>query len=116
MFSLTKAGMPEQPNCCLTCGGTPSNDDGTQKPAIYADGVDVDWGNSVYICWDCGELIADLMGRATRGGFDDLTEKYEELKAQHEELLEEHEKQEALIEKIREGSAAQKTLKTKAAA
>lgn len=115
MFQLTD-GMPLQPNVCLTCGGTPTNDDGTPKKAIFAEGVDVDWGNSVYICWECSELIADLVGRATRSGFDALEARHEALLEAHAELEVAHERQEALIDKIREGSAAQKTLKASAAA
>lgn len=115
MFQLT-TGMPLQPNVCLTCGATPTNDDGTYKQAVFAEGIDVNWGDSVYICWECSELIADLVGRATRRGFDELTAKYETLLEAHAELEAEHERQEALVEKIREGSAAQKTLKSSAAA
>lgn len=109
-------GMALQPNVCTLCGSNPNNDDGTAKKAIFAEGVDIDWGNSVYICWECGELIADLMGRATRRGFDELELKHEALLTAHAELEEAHERQEALVEKIREGSAAQKTLKSAAAA
>ena len=115
MFKVT-VGMPEQPNACVHCGACPSNDDGTYKQAIFSDGVDIDWGNSVYTCWDCAELIADLVGRATRGGFDELTAKYEALLEAHAELEINYERQEALIDKIRQGAAATKTLREKSAA
>jgi|SRR5450755_2614311 len=108
-------GMPLQPCTCLLCGTTPMEDDGTLKRAIFAEGVDVDWGNSVYICWECGELIADLVGRVTRFGFDALTEKYEALKEVHADLVTRHEQQEVLVDKIREGGAAQRALKKKPA-
>lgn len=110
------SAMTEQPNCCTLCGSTPTDNDGQLKPAIFASGVDVDWGNAVYICWECGEIISDLMGRATRFGFDELEGKYNALKAEHDELLEEYETQEGLLDKIREGNTAQKTIRAKARA
>lgn len=108
-------GMPLQPYTCLTCGQGPTDNDGNVQKVIFAEGVDIDWGNSVYICYECGELMADLMGRATRWGFDELTQKYEKVKAEYDELLDEHEKQEVLLDKIREGNAAQKQIRSKAA-
>jgi hypothetical protein len=102
--------MDLQPGCCAHCGQTPTNDDGTYKEALFTEGVDIDWGNALYTCWDCGEIIADLMGRATRGGFDDMQKELEALKVQYEALLERHEEQQVLVDKVREGVTAKKEL------
>lgn len=114
-FSLT-TGMPEQPNTCLTCGCNPTNPDGSQMQAVFAEGVDIDWGNSVYICWECANLIADLMGRVPRAFSDKTEEELDELHKEHSELVEQHAQLQALVDKIREGGAAQRTIRAGAAA
>lgn len=115
MFTLTH-GMPLQPNTCLTCGCNPTNPDGSQMEAVFAEGVDVDWGNSVYICMECANLIADLVSRVPREFSDKTEAELDDLRREHSELLEKFEAQEALIQKIRDGGSAQKTLReTKAA-
>lgn len=106
-------GMPLLPHTCILCGQGPTDNEGNQQTVIFAEGVDVDWGNSVYICGECGEIIADLMGRVTREGFDHLTDSFETLQVAHADLLVEHEQQEELLDKIREGSAAQRTVRSK---
>ena len=104
-------GMPEQPYTCACCGQGPTTNEGEIKKVIWAEGVDIDWGNSLYICWDCAELVSDLCGRVTREGFDRLEKELEELRERHVALLEKYEEQEGLLDKIREGSRAQKRIK-----
>lgn len=107
-------GMPLQPSCCTLCGGNPIDEStGEQIKAIYASGVDIDWGNSVYICWECGHLIADLVGRSTKEGFDKLLEENDEWREKYEKLLELYEADQALVAKIREGSSAIKQVREK---
>jgi hypothetical protein len=107
--------MSEVPNCCVVCGGNPVDFEGTQRQALWAEGVDIDWGGSLYLCWECGEIVADLMGRATREGFDKLTQKYEALQEEHTALVEEHEEQQKEIDKIREGVAASRRIRERTA-
>ncbi|MDE2107004.1 MAG: hypothetical protein KGL39_57890 [Patescibacteria group bacterium] len=104
-------GMPEPPNACVVCGSNPNGDDGLPCDAIFAPGVDIDWGGSLYICWECGNIIANLVGRTTREGYDKLETKYFQLKEKYEELERAHEKAEVLLNKIREGARAQREVK-----
>jgi hypothetical protein len=100
-------GMELTPQACVLCGNNPIDENtGEQQDAVFAPGVDVDWGSSVYICKSCGELIADLFGRVTKEGFDRLTTKYEKLKGEHEKLQDQHERAKALLDRIRDGRAA----------
>lgn len=109
-------GMPLPPYTCVSCGQGPTDNEGHTQTCIFAEGVDIDWGNSVYICYDCTHLIADLAGRVTKEGFDRLTAAFEELTEKHDNLLEQHGEQEELLDKIREGSAAQKKIRQKVTA
>lgn len=104
-------GMEHPPQACAACGGNPADYEGRQQDAYWAEGVDIDWGAMLYICSECADVIADLHGRVTREGFDNLQEKYEALLKEHEELKAEHEEQGELVRQVREGAAARKRLK-----
>jgi hypothetical protein len=49
---------------CTACGQVPKDDDGP-LPAYNAVGVDVDWGNHLFICATCAGILAELHGCAT---------------------------------------------------
>jgi len=103
--------MELSPYTCLLCSTNPVDDDGNPKKSIFAEGVDVDWGNSVYICEECGDLIVDLMGRSTKEGFDRVTAQRDDLREKYNALLTDYEEQQELVDKIREGSEAIKKVK-----
>jgi hypothetical protein len=107
--------MPDQPQCCAGCGGNPVDFEGYQRQALWCEGVDIDWGNMLYLCWECGEVIADLVGRATRGGFDELEAKHNALLEEHARLEREHEELMETVETIRSGAAARRKLKAASA-
>jgi NAD(P)H-nitrite reductase large subunit len=104
-------GMEQQPNCCTICGCNPT-EEGKAKKAIFASGVDVDWGNALYICMECAELIADLIDREPRRSFDTLQEKYDALVEEHLELQTVHEHDEELLNQIRKGTKAQREIRS----
>lgn len=105
-------GMELPPQACVLCANNPVDEiTGEQMPVIFAPGVDVDWGGSVYICWSCTNIIADLAGRVTTAGFDALTEKHDALVTEHEALEEKYEKDTKLVRQIRDGQAAVKSVK-----
>lgn len=105
-------GMELSPNACVLCGSNPGDENtGEPKKAIFAEGVDIDWGNSVYICWECGNVIADIVGRSTKEGFDKLEADNEELQEKYDELLERYEADHELVERIRSGNDAIKKVK-----
>ena len=55
--------MRLKPYCCAACGSTP-RDDGTgeQLKAAFREAVDINWGDSLYICSSCGRVIGELFG------------------------------------------------------
>jgi hypothetical protein len=108
-------GMAEIPNCCTACGGNSADFEGNQQQALWAEGVDIDWGGNLYLCWECGNIIASLVGRTTKEGFDALTQKYEALLEAHAELEREHEETQAEVDRIREGVAARRRIRERAA-
>lgn len=105
-------GMELIPHACVLCANNPVDEQtGEQQEHIFAPGVDVNWGDSVYICNSCGQIIADLLGRSTLAGFDKLTEKYETLLVNFDDLTEKHDRAKAFIERIKDGNKAVKDVK-----
>lgn len=105
-------GMKLTPQACVLCANNPVDEiTGEQQYAIFAPGVDVNWGNSVYICMSCANIIADLIDRSTQEGFDKLKKENEELTEELEELKTQHERAKKLLEKVAEGRKAEKEVK-----
>lgn len=105
-------GMELIPHACVLCANNPADENtGEQLPAIFAPGVDVDWGSSVYICYSCAGIIADLIDRP-----DGIAEKYMALEKKHKQLKADHDKAKDLLDRIAEGRAAVKQAKQEARA
>jgi hypothetical protein len=110
-------GMPEIPHVCAICAGNPYDEaTGEQRQAIFAEGVDIDFGGALYICMDCAHLIANLIDRVPQEGYDRLQTKYENLYEEHEALKIEHEELKEIVDQIRSGAAASRRLKERASA
>ncbi len=110
-------GMPDTPNACAICGGNAYDEvKGEQQDAIWAEGIDIDWGNSLYICLECAHIIANLIDRATQKGFDKVVAERDGLKAELEVLQEKYDEAQGFLDKIREGAAARKKLTERVAA
>lgn len=101
-------GMPEQPYACVHCGNNPADQHGHQTKAIWSSGVDIDWGNSVYTCWDCAELMADLIDREPRASYEKVAKELEALKEDFEIVEANLAQAEEDLEKIRAGAEARK--------
>lgn len=105
-------GMPLNPCACVCCGGNPVDENtGEAFENVFVPGVDINWGDSVYICHACCEIIADLKGRVTREGFDKLEVRNQKLQDKYDRLATEHEKAESLLSRITEGKNAVKEAK-----
>lgn len=110
-------GMPDTPGVCALCAGNPIDEiTNEQQQAIFAEGVDIDWGNSLYICLSCAHIIANLIDRATQEGFDKLAAEREDLKEQLDNLQAEYDEMKEVVATIRAGAAASKKLREKTTA
>lgn len=51
------------PGDCFICSCRPVDEKGELYEFVYVEGMDINWGETPYICWDCAGIIADLIGR-----------------------------------------------------
>ena len=103
--------MTKPPGRCGICNTTPM-ENGKPLPAIDTN-VDVDWGNNLYICAECINVIADLAGRVDEADHQELVSKHDELKLSHKTLRRRFKEQEEQMEKILKGRQAETKVKKK---
>lgn len=103
-------GMPLEPHACVCCAKGPMVD-GEIREHIFAEAVDINWGDSVYICPDCVRVMAELYGFRTPEDVKELTDRIAVL----EEMEEAHEKLKKRVGKMLEGARAKKEVKQDAA-
>lgn len=105
-------GMELTPQACCLCANNPVDEaTGEQQPAIFAPGVDFNWGDSAYICWSCVGIIADLADRVPIEKYKKVLEAHKRLKDKYEALQEAHAESEAYLDRIRDGAAAAKQIR-----
>lgn len=83
--------MTNSPGQCTLCGNVPMDETKeikTPLPAIHAVGVDVNWGDDLYICWTCAGVVADLIDRPSTERWSRVRAAAKTHKSQNEELAE----------------------------
>lgn len=102
--------MSESPGTCAACGSQPSDEEGNPKPAIEAVGVDVDWGNSLYLCEECVFVAGELLGMVTKDKAEILTSRNKFLEKQNKKLQKKIEKISTKAKALIAGKKAEKEL------
>src|SRR4051812_29773187 len=97
-------GMPLQPHNCVCCGKGPRDENGDIRENVFAEAIDINWGDSVYICPECGIVIGGLYGMLREDEFEELTNRLEEL----EGIEEKYDQLNERVRRILEGNKARK--------
>jgi hypothetical protein len=115
---MTKKGNWEQVEhmfgqspVCTACGQAPRDVDGNLLPAYNAVGVDVDWGNHLFLCARCAEIVAELHGCSTAEETFRASKQLKLKDQQISELETKLAKQQELIDRVTAGAKARKELK-----
>lgn len=103
-------GMPMTPHACAGCGNNPRDEDNEPVANAFAEGVDIDWGGSLYICRDCVRVLAELYGYIVPREAEELRARVEELEEVESAFEEYRNKVKVLIN----GNKAKKELKNSA--
>jgi hypothetical protein len=106
--------MTQSPATCLLCHNSPvdeTREDRRPLPAIFAPGLDVNWGESVYICAGCAGLMADLMDRPSRAEVEKIEGRRDFLEKRVKKISGELAKKTSQLERIIAGKRAVKEAK-----
>lgn len=102
--------MRKAPGRCGICNTTPNDTEGRPLPAIDTN-VDVDWGNNLYICDECADVICDLKGRVDKDTHDKLQCAYEELEKAQSRLRDKYKTLETRFQAVIAGKKAERAHK-----
>jgi len=100
-------GMKLKPYCCVACGSTPQGEDGPE-PAYFCEAVDINWGDSLYLCYSCARIVGQLRGLVDVEEFHELDVKYTKLKTDYEEMMTRYEELEGRVARMLDGAKARK--------
>jgi hypothetical protein len=100
---------------CTACSQAPRDEHDNFRPAYNADGVDVDWGNHLFICGACMDVLVELHGSMRVDDADKMRRKLELTEEQLEATELQLAQQEERINSMLSGAQARKDLKTRKA-
>jgi hypothetical protein len=81
------------------------------EEAYFREGLDVNWGDSVFLCKSCVWVLGQLAGFLDPEQVDDLARKHRDLEEELAEITEERNKLRGQVRRILDGSKAMKEVK-----
>src|SRR3954464_9236937 len=81
--------MHLKPYRCIACGSTPRDTTHPNRPnlqAYFAEGIDVNFGDSVFLCDDCVRVLGQLRGMVDVDVHEKVKKELKDLKVKFEEL------------------------------
>lgn len=103
--------MRLQPYKCIACGSTPRDDSVEGKPnleAYFCEGVDYDWGKSLYLCGNCVRVLGQLRGMIDVAEAEKLKTKLKAKQEAFTELQGDHEELQTRVARMLDGVRAKK--------
>jgi hypothetical protein len=108
--------MSEQPGTCFHCGGSPTVDDEIQHPIIEFQGIDINWGDTPYLCAECVGILCDLVGRVTVKEHEDVVGERDQLSEKLQGEQEAHQALQERVNRMLDGAKARREAKEAAVA
>jgi outer membrane murein-binding lipoprotein Lpp len=99
--------MKLTPYRCVACGNT-GEQKGGPPTAYFAEGADINWGDSLYLCESCVNVLGQLAGMVSEEQHDLVKTRLEHLQAKYEELTQEHDRQNERVDRMLDGVKAKK--------
>lgn len=93
---------------CAFCGCTPRDEEDNLLPGVTAEGVDINWGDNLYMCQPCVKVAGQLIGMEEAEVVERMGKQLDFRNHQVEKLQAENEKLEKRIGKMLDGSREMK--------
>lgn len=103
--------MSEQPGTCMACGNSGLVDGEIQHPIVEMQGIDINWGDTPYLCAECVNVVCDLAERVTQKDHEDVIAERDHLSEQLTQLQEEHQSLQNRVTRMLDGRKAIKEQK-----
>lgn len=98
------------PGHCGLCRGTPVDHDGNVEPCIDT-GVDVNWGEQLYICGNCAVIVGILGGCEDKDVANKIRADLDQAEKTVEEVTGERDVLQARIDRMIDGARARREAK-----
>jgi hypothetical protein len=106
---IKTSGMKLKPYNCAACGSTPQKEDGSgPEDAVFREGVDINWGDSLYLCKTCVRIVGELMGMAEPHEVSELKRKLKDSEDENESLTEDLNTLQSRVDRMLDGARAKK--------
>lgn len=102
LLRLGPASLP--PGDCFICSSRPVDEHGEPYEFVYPEGMDINWGETPYICRDCCGIIADLIGRPDEEKIKAAVRGARLQKKHNEKLVDQNEELTKLMKGLLEGA------------
>lgn len=106
-----RPAMHLKPYRCIACGSTPRDTAHPNRPQLqcyFAEGIDVNYGDSVFLCEECVKVLGQLRGMVDVEDHEKLKNSYDLLLGKYEQLEDDFEEQESRINRMLDGVKAKK--------
>lgn len=94
--------MNQAPSQCVCCGGNPYKD-GKAQEAFDLD-TDINWGDHGFICIECANVMADLLGRVDKETHDAVNKELQRSEKENARLLRINSKRNRELKTVRDAS------------
>lgn len=99
--------MKENPGTCFHCGGSGVE----QDHIIEFQGIDINWGDTPYLCGECIEILCTIVGRVSEDEHKEVVAERDALSDQLTALGEQHEELKGRVKKMLDGARAKRDIK-----
>ena len=110
MMSLVR-GMPLQPHACINCGSLGEMEDDGPPMSVFCEGVDVNWGDSVYLCVGCAQIAGKLVGLIDGSRQEDQERALRKITVERDALIASNEDLADKLDKIVQGRRTTKEVR-----
>jgi hypothetical protein len=103
--------MHLKPYRCIACGSTPRDTTQPDRPnlqAYFREGVDVNFGDSVFLCEECVKVLGQLRGMVDVSVHEKLIRELNRISSERDQIQEELEATQDRIERMLDGVRAKK--------
>lgn len=110
-----RPAMHLKPYRCIACGSTPRDTAHPNRPQLqcyFAEGIDVNFGDSVFLCEECVKVLGQLRGMVDVEEHEKVVKKRDELVKELRELKMAYDEQEGRIDRMLDGVRAKKEVTT----
>jgi hypothetical protein len=106
-----QTGYKLKPYSCAACGSSGEHTQEGPPDSYFAQGVDINWGDSLYLCDTCVRILGELRGMLDVDAVAKLKKERDDLARELEEMRRERDQLSNRVSRMLDGARARKEAK-----